>query len=223
MDGSLSNKPSAGSHSEGAMDEARAIFLRNGPVRCPDCGYDVHGCDEPRCPECGWALTLQIKPRMSSVPYWMFSLLINGWLFVWGFGGAFSTWMRVWQYHTGTLRKFPGAANAAAVRGFPQIALPPASGGGSSSGTVIGGGSGAPSLIENAWSFFAAQNLVYQFSMIVFLPSIVVGGIGLLVMPRMKRMSPRASAWMLSASVAVFVVSIVNYVANYLSVLTRMF
>lgn len=200
------------------MDEARAMFLREGEVRCPDCGYNVRGCDRAHCPECGWSLTLQLKPRMSIVPYWMFSLLINGALLIWGVGGTFSTWMRVWQYHKGTLSRFPGAGGLSR-----QLALPPAPGGLPASGGGASVSAGAPSLIENVWTFFIAQNLIYQITIVIFVLNLVVGGVGLLATLRMKRLSPRASAWMLSASAGVFVATVLNYVVNYLSLLTRMY
>ncbi|MBX3390223.1 MAG: hypothetical protein KF691_12315 [Phycisphaeraceae bacterium] len=224
----MSNPPSeiqsAESPAGASQDEARVLFLREGRVRCPDCGYDVHGCDQSRCPECAWPLTLQLKPRLSFVPQWMFSLLINGSLFIWGVGGTFSTWMRVWQYHKGTLRKFPSVVNAAPAPGLPrQLALPPAPGSLPVSGGGVNAGGREPSLIENIWTFFIAQNFVYQITIIVFVLSLFVGGVGLLAIPRMKAMSPRTNALLLTASVSVFIATILDYVANYLSVLMRMF
>ncbi|MFQ5489600.1 MAG: hypothetical protein ACE5GE_02660 [Phycisphaerae bacterium] len=39
-----------------AVQRRAAVFDRH--LKCPGCGYDLHGLDVPRCPECGTRFTL---------------------------------------------------------------------------------------------------------------------------------------------------------------------
>lgn len=186
----------------------------------------MHGCDDVKCPECAWPLSLQLKPRTSFVPFWLFSLLINGWLFLWGVGGSFSTWLRAWQFHGLTNRRLASAASQAQAQALIQQFT------GRSDSAVSGGATGvapvpiAPlptTLVENFWTYFVGQNLLDQISITLFLFGAVFGGAGLLVTPSMKRLTPRASAWLISASIVTFILMMANYVATYLSYLTRAF
>lgn len=207
----------------GAAGEALRTFLDAGEVRCPSCGYDVHGCDGVKCPECAWPLTLQLKPRVSFVPYWVFSLLINGWLFLWGTGGTLTTALRVWEYHSVVSRRF--ASNASQLQGNAQQLIGPANAVGGAGGpagnstTVV---SQSPnSLGENLWMYFLGQNLLDQVSVTLFLISCVFGALGLALTPWMRRVSPRACAWMISASVVIFIATMVNYAVIYATYLLR--
>ncbi|MBX3379723.1 MAG: hypothetical protein KF805_06485 [Phycisphaeraceae bacterium] len=193
-------------------------FLSEGTIPCPSCGYDVRGCDEPVCPECAWPLELQLRSRVSSVPYWVFSLLINGWLFLWGLGGSLTTAMRMWQYHSAASRRFVAAVNSAQAQAIIQQ-FTGRSDAGASNGTA--GGSTVPitptrfALIENLGTFFLGQNLLDQTAITLFFLSLLLGGLGLLLTPWMRRLPARSNAWLISISVAIFVATMVHYVARY--------
>lgn len=196
--------------------ETLRTFLSTGSVRCPSCSYDVQGCDDDRCPECGWELTLQLKPRVSFVPYWVFSLLINGWLFLWGTGGLMTTSIRLWRFHGSMNRRFASTAASA------QAALQPATNAASSASGASGPNAQGPnSLAENFWTFFIGQDLFDQSSMTLFLISCMAGATGLLLTPWMRRLSPRANAWLILASVIVFIATMCNYIVTYTIYLVR--
>ncbi|MBN8598213.1 MAG: hypothetical protein J0L78_11120 [Planctomycetes bacterium] len=192
--------PDATDRSSGSGESTRRVlrdFLLAGSARCPSCGYDVAGCEDAKCPECGWALALQLRPPASFVPFWVFSLLINGWLFLWGAGGAVTTWLRAWSYH--------GTANG-------RVA----------SGTAPGAGAtGIRSLGESLRTYFLSQNLLDQVSIVLFLVCCLAGGIGLACTPAMRRVSARTGAWLISLSTALFLATMVNYVVKYVAVLSR--
>ncbi|MGH7244448.1 MAG: hypothetical protein ACREJD_13640 [Phycisphaerales bacterium] len=200
--------------------EALREFLSTGSTHCPSCGYDVHGCDEARCPECAWPLTLQLKPRVSSVPYWIFSLLIHGWLFLWGTGGSLSIAMRAWQYHGAVSRRWVSAVNAAQAEAMIRQFTGSLDSGVAAPVAVTPARS---TLIENLWTYFLAQNMVDQVSISLFVLSFLFGGVGLLLTPWMRRLSSRANALLMSASIVLFVATMLNYVAVYLSILLRGF
>lgn len=185
--------------------KSRALreFLRAGDARCPSCGYDVAGCEDGKCPECAWPMQLQLRPPTSLVPYWVFSLLINGWLFLWGTGGVVRTWLRVMEYHGMVSRRFSAGGSAA---------------------QPAGPGVGAPtSFGENFRMYFLSQSLLDQFTMSLFAVCCVVGFAGLLLSPGMGRSSPRRTAWVVSISIATFVATMANYFVTYIVYLMRAF
>jgi len=199
-------------------------YLGSRSVLCPSCGYDVHGCDDAKCPECAWPLSLQLKPRTSFVSFWVFSLMINGWLFLWGFGGSFSMWLRAWQFHSVANRRLANAASQAQAQALIQQFT------GRSDAALAGGSTGvapvpvAPTpttLVENFWTYFVSQSLLDQVSVTLFLLGAIFGGAGLLITPWMKRLTPRANAWLISASIVTFSLMMANYIVTYLSYLAR--
>lgn len=214
-------EPGAGSESgRAAQAETLRAFLSAGSVRCPSCGYDVQGCDEARCPECAWELSLQLTPRVSFVPYWVFSLLINGWLFLWGTGGLMTTSLRAWRFHGSMGRRLASASTSAQL----QAALQPFAGGANSggAGSATGPNAAAPNtLVDNCWTYFVAQSLLDQVSTTLFLISFVAGATGLLLTPWMRRLAPRANAWLILVSVIVFVATMCNYIVTYTTYLVR--
>lgn len=199
---------------ESAEAAALRAYLSTDKAKCPNCGYDVHGCDATVCPECAGPLTLQLRGRTSMVPYWAFSLLVNGWLFLWGLGGTLTTAIRVWRYHVGASRLRAAALNTAQTN-IPQL------GRGSSTGPVGSGGGAGVSLLESIRTFFVAQDLVDQWAAMLFVMSFVVGAIGLVMTPRARNIPGRWCAWLIWASALVFVATMIHYVARYWTFLMR--
>jgi hypothetical protein len=63
--------------------EGLRIYLAERDVRCPRCGYNLRGVQEPRCPECGLEIQIEIAGSRRGGLLW-FVLLALGWVLVAG-------------------------------------------------------------------------------------------------------------------------------------------
>lgn len=222
--GPVDPPPVTHADSVGAEPPLRS-FLASGTVRCPGCAYDLKGCEEEICPECSWKLQLQLKPRVSFVPYWLFGLMIYGWLFVWGLSGVAATANRMWQYHGVVTNRWIRQYNAGQANAMVQQFLSRPDGPSTASRLPSGGTLAIPatagpgSFLENLWNFYLAQTGVDQVSITLFLAGFVVGGTGLLLTPLMRRVSTRVNSWLILSGIAVFGAMILNHLMVYTAVL----
>ncbi len=211
-------------------DSTLRSFLGSGSVACPSCRYDLKGCEETRCPECGWGLTLQLRPRVSFVPYWLFAVMIYGWLMVWGSGGSLTTIERAWEYHSIVSRRWARQASAAQTDAMIRQFLAR-----SDSAVLAGSTSDAPgalvapvipppsSALEDLRTYFVAQSTSDQITMLIFFASACVGVVGLMVAPFMRRLSPRFNSWLIALGVGLFSAMVVNYTWQYVNIRMRNF
>lgn len=206
-------------------------YLAAGKPTCPSCRYELRGVETSTCPECGWSLQLQLKPRLATVPHWLFGLMIYGWLAIMGIGGTVANADRFWNYFRVAsarwMRQNNNAQSQAIVQQFLNQTPGPLAG---RDAALISSGAAAvpvmppkPNVTETVYLYFVALSSQDQVSMVVFLAAMSVGVIGLLLVPMSRRCSPRFNAIFVGMGSVVFGLLAVNYLITYVSFWMRRF
>lgn len=214
----------------GQADTLRG-YLASSRATCPSCRYDLHGVETSACPECGWTLQLQLKPRLATVPHWLFGLMIYGWLAIMGVGGTVANLDRFWNYYRVTSARWMRQNNRAQSQAIIQQFLnqtPGPSGGGDAS--LLTSGAAAvpvippkPTFGESVYLYFMALSPQDQMALLIFLAATLVGISGLLLVPISRRCSPRFNALFVGVGSVVFGLLAVNYLITYISFWARRF
>lgn len=206
-------------------------YLSSGRPTCPSCRYNLHGVEASSCPECGWTLQLQLKPRLETVPHWLFGLMIYGWLAIMGIGGTIANADRFWNYFRVAsarwMRQNNQAQSKAIVQQFLNQAPGPLAGGdaalASSGAAAIPVMPPKPNVAETVYLYFVALSNQDQVSLLIFVAAATLGTTGLLLIPFSKRASPRFNALFVGAGSLVFGLLAVNYLMTYISFWMRRF
>lgn len=203
---------------EPAKETLLRDFLASHDVRCPACRYALKGCEDRRCPECGWQLALQLRPTVARVPYTVFSLLVHGWLLLVGLLASASILRRILTYHSASnmraARQARANQNQTIINQFLSTDSP---------GTPGFAQPAPASVFENARVFLLGQSGVDQAASVLAILSVLVGAIGLLMIPTIRTMNDRRAAWAVSAGIAVFVAHALHYVINFITIALRQF
>lgn len=218
--------------SSGAPETLRE-YLAGSDATCPSCRYSLRGCETTTCPECGWGLQLQLKPRLATVPHWLFGLMIFGWLTIMGVGGTVAQADRFWNYYRSTSVRWVRQNNRAQSQAMIQqfLTQQPAVGSGSTS-LLPPTGTGAlaapvvppmPTFSESVYTYFVAMTLRDQMAVIVFFSAAVVGLCGLALIPLSRRCSPRFNTIFVMSGSVVFAALAMNYLYTYLLIWSRRF
>ncbi|MBY0113316.1 MAG: hypothetical protein K2Y21_10870 [Phycisphaerales bacterium] len=211
-------------------DETLREYLATAEASCPSCRYNLRGCETSTCPECGWSLRLQLRPRLATVPHWLFGLMIFGWLAVMGIGGALAQAERFWQYHRVVNIRWMRQNNQAQSRAIVQQYLTQAPvtnlGSGPGAGSILppaGSALAAPvvppqtNFAESVRTYFAAMHLQDQIGVLLFMAAAAVGVLGLLLIPVSRRCSPRFNTLFVATGSVLFSMLVLNYLLTYIS------
>lgn len=214
----------------GQADSLRGYLASSGAT-CPSCRYDLHGVETSTCPECGWTLQLQLKPRLATVPHWLFGLMIYGWLAIMGAGGTVANVDRFWNYYRVMSARWMRQNNRAQSQAIIQQFLnqtPGPIGGGDSS--VLATGAVAvpvippkPTLGESLYLYFMALSPQDQVAVLIFSVATLIGVSGLLLVPFSRRCSPCFNVAFVGAGSVVFGLLALNYLITYISFWSRRF
>lgn len=207
----------------GGPPDALREYLAGADASCPSCRYNLRGCETASCPECGWALSLQLKPRLTSVPHWLFGLMIFGWLTIMGWGGVIAQSDRFWGYYRLTsfrwIRQNNRAQSQAIIqqflsqRGDPNApSLLPSTG--AMAAPVV---PPQPTFLESLWTYFVAMIPQEQLSFMLLLTSALVGTTGLMLLPVSRRRSPRFNSFLVVAGSVLFGLLAINYLYSWLA------
>lgn len=205
-----------------AGDTLRGYLAAEQPA-CPSCRYNLGGVETATCPECGWSLQLQLKPRLATVPHWLFGLMIYGWLAIMGVGGTVANIDRFWNYFRVAsarwMRQNNQAQSKAIVQQFLNQTPGPLAGGdaalASSSAAAVPVMPPKPNVSETVYLYFVALSAQDQVSLLIFLAAATVGTLGLLLVPLSRRCSPRFNAIFVGTGSVVFGLLAVNYLITY--------
>lgn len=207
-------------------------FLAGSDATCPSCRYNLRGCETATCPECGWALRLQLRPRLATVPHWLFGLMIFGWLAIMGGAGTVAQIDRFWSYYRVTsfrwMRQNNRAQSQAIIQQFlnqqagtvPNATMMPPAPTGALAAPVV---PPMPTLSESLYTYFIALMPADQVSCLVFVASAVVGLSGLALVPLSRRCSPRFNTLFVAAGSVLFAMLAANYLYGWVSMWMRRF
>lgn len=216
---------------QSAAGDTLRDYLATAKPTCPSCRYELRGVESSTCPECGWTLQLQLRPRLTTVPHWLFGLMIYGWLAIMGIGGTVANAERFWSYYRVAsarwMRQNNQAQSQAIVQQFLNQTPGPLAG---SDAALASSGAAAvpvippkPNVSETVYLYFMALSAQDQVALAVFVSAASVGVIGLLLVPLSRRCSPRFNALFVGLGSVVFGLLAVNYLITYVSFWMRRF
>jgi hypothetical protein len=208
-------------------------YLAGSDATCPSCRYNLRGCETATCPECGWGLQLQLRPRLATVPHWLFGLMIFGWLALMGVAGTVSQVDRFWNYYHVTSNRWMRQNNRAQSQAIIQQFLNQQPGGaGVGVGLLPSNSTGAlatpvmppmPTLAESMYNYFIALMAQDQVSCLIFIGSAAVGLGGLALIPVSRRCSPRFNTVYVAVGSMLFGLLALNYLCGYVLMWMRRF
>lgn len=208
-------------------------YLAGSDATCPSCRYNLRGCETATCPECGWGLQLQLRPRLATVPHWLFGLMIFGWLAIMGVAGTVAQADRFWNYYRVTSNRWMRQNNRAQSQAIIQQFLNQQPGGaGGGVGLLPSSPSGAlatpvmppmPTFAESLYNYFIALMAQDQVSCLIFVASAAVGLSGLALIPVSKRCTPRFNTVYVAIGSLMFGLLALNYLCSYVLMWMRRF